>query len=171
MYLFTGVPWALLGYSQVPFLAVAQAASVVGVLGGPFGYKTGKPPSEPLFNEKLVNLPTFHWKLVLRVVFRFFTPMAFPGHLKYLGFHKPLSSGTTEMTFEAKYRGIAFNFAKLIKSTVGTHFSAPSCTFAVFAIWLFRSPPGPPKVPPKWIVAWGEVISSCPFWPPFGVTF
>ena len=33
MYLFTGFPWALLGYSQVPFLAVAQAASVVGVLG------------------------------------------------------------------------------------------------------------------------------------------
>ena len=33
MYLFTGFPWALIGYSQVPFLAVAQAASVVGVLG------------------------------------------------------------------------------------------------------------------------------------------
>ena len=33
IYLFTGFPWVLLGYSQVPFLAVAQAASVVGVLG------------------------------------------------------------------------------------------------------------------------------------------
>ena len=33
MYLFTGFPWALVGYSQVPFPAVAQAASVVGVLG------------------------------------------------------------------------------------------------------------------------------------------
>ena len=33
MYLFTGFPWALIGYSQVPFPAVAQAASIVGVLG------------------------------------------------------------------------------------------------------------------------------------------
>ena len=33
IYLFTGFPWALLGYSQVPFLAIAQAASVIGVLG------------------------------------------------------------------------------------------------------------------------------------------
>ena len=33
-YLFTGFPWALIGYSQVPFPAVAQAASIVGVLGG-----------------------------------------------------------------------------------------------------------------------------------------
>ena len=31
--------------------------------------------------------------------------MALPGHLKYLGFHKPLSSGTTEMAFEAKKWG------------------------------------------------------------------
>ena len=35
-----------------------------------------------------------------------------------------------------------------------------------------RPPPaGPPKVPPKWIGAWGDVISPCLFWPPFGVTF
>lgn len=33
MYLFTGFPWALIGYSQVSFPAVAQAASIVGVLG------------------------------------------------------------------------------------------------------------------------------------------
>ena len=33
MHLFTGFPWALLGYSQVPLPAVAQAASIVGVLG------------------------------------------------------------------------------------------------------------------------------------------
>ena len=33
MYLFTGFPWELLGYSQTPWLAVAQVASVVGVLG------------------------------------------------------------------------------------------------------------------------------------------
>ena len=33
MYLFTGFPWALLGYSQVASPAVAQSASVVGVLG------------------------------------------------------------------------------------------------------------------------------------------
>ena len=33
LYLFTGFPWALLGYSQVPFLPVAQIASLVGVLG------------------------------------------------------------------------------------------------------------------------------------------
>ena len=33
IHLFTGFPWALVGYSQVPFPAIAQAASVVGVLG------------------------------------------------------------------------------------------------------------------------------------------
>ena len=33
MHLFTGFPWALIGYSQVPFPAVAQLASLVGVLG------------------------------------------------------------------------------------------------------------------------------------------
>jgi apolipoprotein N-acyltransferase len=33
MHLFTGFPWALIGYSQVPLPVVAQAASVVGVLG------------------------------------------------------------------------------------------------------------------------------------------
>ena len=33
IYLFTGFPWALVGYSQVPFPAVAQVASVAGVLG------------------------------------------------------------------------------------------------------------------------------------------
>ncbi len=33
MYLFTGFPWALVGYSQMGVLAVAQSASVVGVLG------------------------------------------------------------------------------------------------------------------------------------------
>ncbi len=31
--IFSGFPWVLLGYSQVPFLAVAQAASVTGVFG------------------------------------------------------------------------------------------------------------------------------------------
>ena len=33
IYLFTGFPWALVGYSQVPFPAVAQVASLAGVLG------------------------------------------------------------------------------------------------------------------------------------------
>ena len=33
IYLFTGFPWELLGYSQAPVLSVAQLASVVGVLG------------------------------------------------------------------------------------------------------------------------------------------
>lgn len=33
IYLFTGFPWELLGYSQTPVLPVAQLASVVGVLG------------------------------------------------------------------------------------------------------------------------------------------
>lgn len=33
IYLFTGFPWELLGYSQTPVLPVAQVASLVGVLG------------------------------------------------------------------------------------------------------------------------------------------
>lgn len=33
IYLFTGFPWELLGYSQTPVLPIAQVASVVGVLG------------------------------------------------------------------------------------------------------------------------------------------
>ncbi len=33
IYLFTGFPWELLGYSQTPFIQVAQVASVFGVLG------------------------------------------------------------------------------------------------------------------------------------------
>ena len=33
IHLFTGFPWLLLGYSQVPFLAIAPLASIVGVLG------------------------------------------------------------------------------------------------------------------------------------------
>ena len=33
LYLFTGFPWELLGYSQTPVLPVAQVASLVGVLG------------------------------------------------------------------------------------------------------------------------------------------
>lgn len=33
MYLFTGFPWALVGYSQMDVVTLAQAASVVGVLG------------------------------------------------------------------------------------------------------------------------------------------
>ena len=33
VYLFTGFPWELLGYSQASFLVVAQVASLVGVLG------------------------------------------------------------------------------------------------------------------------------------------
>lgn len=33
MYLFTGFPWVLLGYSQATVLPIAQAASVVGVFG------------------------------------------------------------------------------------------------------------------------------------------
>ena len=33
VYLFTGFPWSLLGYSQTSWLGMAQAASVVGVLG------------------------------------------------------------------------------------------------------------------------------------------
>lgn len=33
IYLFTGFPWVLLGYSQTPVLPVAQLASLVGVLG------------------------------------------------------------------------------------------------------------------------------------------
>jgi apolipoprotein N-acyltransferase len=33
MYVFTGFPWVLLGYSQTPVLPIAQAASIVGVFG------------------------------------------------------------------------------------------------------------------------------------------
>ena len=33
IYLFTGFPWVLLGYSQTPVLPIAQLASLVGVLG------------------------------------------------------------------------------------------------------------------------------------------
>ena len=33
VYLFTGFPWELLGYSQTPVLPIAQVASLVGVLG------------------------------------------------------------------------------------------------------------------------------------------
>ena len=33
MYLFTGFPWVLLGYSQTTMLPIAQAASIVGVFG------------------------------------------------------------------------------------------------------------------------------------------
>lgn len=33
IHLFTGFPWALVGYSQVPFPAIAQVASLAGVLG------------------------------------------------------------------------------------------------------------------------------------------
>ncbi len=33
LYLFTGFPWELLGYSQTPVLPIAQVASLVGVLG------------------------------------------------------------------------------------------------------------------------------------------
>ena len=97
--------------------------------------------------------------------------MAFPGHLKYLGFHKPLSPGTTEMTFEAKNGEISFNFAKIVNFTIKTHFSSIFALLRFLRFGDFEAPPGPPKVPPKWIVAWGEVISSCPFWPPFGLTF
>ena len=33
LYLFTGFPWELLGYSQTPVLPIAQVASLVGVIG------------------------------------------------------------------------------------------------------------------------------------------
>ena len=54
--------------------------------------------------------------MVLSGVWRVLTPMALPGHLKYLGFHKPLSSGTTEMAFEAENGEIPLNPLELVKS-------------------------------------------------------
>ena len=62
--------------------------------------------------------------MVLSGVWRFFTPMALPGHLKYLGFHKPLSPGTTEMAFEAKKWEIPLNPLDLVKSAPKTTFSS-----------------------------------------------
>ena len=62
--------------------------------------------------------------MVLSGVWRFSTPMALPGHLKYLGFHKPLSSGTTEMAFEAKNGEIPLNPLDLMKSALKTTVSS-----------------------------------------------
>ena len=69
--------------------------------------------------------------MVLSGVWRFFTPMALPGHLKYLGFHKPLSSGTTEMAFEAENGEIPLNTLDLVKSAPRPTFSSLSVPFAV----------------------------------------
>ena len=62
--------------------------------------------------------------MVLSGVWRFFTPMALPGHLKYLAFHKPLSSGTTEMTFEAEIGEMRANVRKWRHFTQLSHISS-----------------------------------------------
>ena len=62
--------------------------------------------------------------MVLSGVWRFFTPMALPGHLKYLGFHRPLSPGTTDMAFEAKNGEIPLNPLELVKPAPKTTLSS-----------------------------------------------